>query len=199
MAAYCADSAALAPNHLTLMSASLVLLASILYVVLPPGVTSAVVVLVVLQLAYGLDCADGQLARARRMSSEFGGWLDLTMDAIFGTVLTFSILVWVVGRTPEHLVVAAIGLCALTAGRIVAVYSGKIASLMRARSGGATDKEESSSPLRFVLVLLMDTPILYLGLAGLRDFPLALAAYTTGLGMLLGLTSFRIGLRLRTP
>jgi phosphatidylglycerophosphate synthase len=197
IAAYRASEAGLSPNQVTLASSALVLLASLLYVVLPAGVAPTVVILIALQLAYGLDCADGQLARARRMGSEFGGWLDLTMDAIFGTVLAFAILVWVVGRAPELIVPAAAALCILTAGRIVAVYSGKIASLMRASGAGAPEEQDQMSPLRFAAVLAMDTPMLYLGLSVLRDFPIALAVYSAGLGLLLGAASFRLGLRLR--
>lgn len=205
IAASSVHDTSLSPNHLTLASSALILLASVLYVALPAGLASALVILVILQLAYGLDCADGQLARARRETSEFGGWLDITMDAIFGTVLTFSILVWIVGIAPALVLPGAVGLCALTAGRIVAVYSGKIAGLMAARSGASTaggapaSGEDRSGPLRRLVVLLMDTPVLYLGLCVFRDFPLALSAYAAILGALLGMTSFRIGLRLRSP
>jgi phosphatidylglycerophosphate synthase len=51
-------------------------------------------VLALWQLAFGCDCADGQLARERGQSSPFGAWLDQVADfgshvAVFGSFAAF--------------------------------------------------------------------------------------------------------------
>ncbi len=47
-----------------------------------PGIAAAVVVGGLWQLAYAFDCADGQLARSRQTTSEFGAWLDQLADFV---------------------------------------------------------------------------------------------------------------------
>jgi phosphatidylglycerophosphate synthase len=71
------------PNQLTLL-AMLVNLAASVYVGLAGRASLAVaaVALVGWQLGYALDCADGQLARARGASSPFGAWLDQCADFV---------------------------------------------------------------------------------------------------------------------
>ena len=53
-------------------------------------------VMVLWQLAFSLDCADGQLARARRSSSPFGAWLDQLVDVVTHAILYTALTTYVV-------------------------------------------------------------------------------------------------------
>jgi phosphatidylglycerophosphate synthase len=48
----------------------------------PIPVVAWLSVVVLWQLAFGLDAADGQLARLRGQSSAFGAWLDMSIDVV---------------------------------------------------------------------------------------------------------------------
>jgi archaetidylinositol phosphate synthase len=77
------------PNMLTLFSLFLVLLGSVLYAT---GLRAYVITgLVLVQVSYVFDCADGQLARYRQQYSPIGGWLDQTADRIKEFVVYFSL------------------------------------------------------------------------------------------------------------
>lgn len=69
------------PNQITLASLALFLVAGGLLVALPgaPGLWAGVLVL---QVSYVLDCADGQLARLRASPSAVGAHLDFTVDTL---------------------------------------------------------------------------------------------------------------------
>jgi phosphatidylglycerophosphate synthase len=61
-----------------------------------PSIPLVIAVFLLWQLAFSLDCADGQLARARDMASPFGAWLDQILDflghtAVFGSLLLFAV------------------------------------------------------------------------------------------------------------
>lgn len=77
------------PNMLTLSSLILVLLGCIGFAT---GERTYVVSgLIVIQISYVLDCADGQLARYKQQFSPLGGWLDQTADRIKEFVILFSL------------------------------------------------------------------------------------------------------------
>jgi phosphatidylglycerophosphate synthase len=56
--------------------------------------TGALAVAVVWQLAFCLDCADGQLARARGQASPFGAWLDQLCDFLSHAAILTSMVVY---------------------------------------------------------------------------------------------------------
>jgi phosphatidylglycerophosphate synthase len=62
----------------------------------PAGLLSGLLLFFWLQVAYTLDCTDGQLARARGQSSPFGGWLDRTFDFCGHTALVTALLLYTV-------------------------------------------------------------------------------------------------------
>lgn len=81
------------PNAVTIAGFVAHLLAAIV-VVVADGVVSVpawILVIVLWQVAFGLDCADGQLARARRATTAFGAWLDAFVD-VATHVLVYSVL-----------------------------------------------------------------------------------------------------------
>jgi phosphatidylglycerophosphate synthase len=55
-----------------------------------------IVVLLLWQLAFSLDCADGQLARARGTATPFGAWLDIFFDVITHVMVYGALVVYVV-------------------------------------------------------------------------------------------------------
>lgn len=77
------------PNHLTLLSTLIVLLT--LPLICWGGYFLLVTTAFFLQLGLMLDCADGQLARYKKIFSPFGGWLDQVTDRVKDFSIIFSI------------------------------------------------------------------------------------------------------------
>lgn len=69
------------PNQMTAVSALVFMAAMSLLVVFSPSVLIALVVTVLLQIAFAFDAADGQLARLTDQGSAAGEWLDHVVDA----------------------------------------------------------------------------------------------------------------------
>ncbi|MEO8903878.1 MAG: CDP-alcohol phosphatidyltransferase family protein [Polyangiaceae bacterium] len=105
------------PNQITL-SAVLVALASAVLLMVWPGHIGLLVAVIVFQLSYVLDCADGMLARWRGIASPAGHLLDFLMDEL----KAFCILAAVAVRLfREHsdtrfLLLGLFGLVALASG-----------------------------------------------------------------------------------
>ena len=78
--AWAAAQRNLTPNQVTTISVAVALLAAGCFAVgeRPTYVLGAVL----LQLSFGLDCADGQLARLTGTFSPLGGWLDAMFDRL---------------------------------------------------------------------------------------------------------------------
>ncbi len=79
------------PSQLSLVSGIFAILAFFASLVLPPDriFLSVVVIYLLSQASYLFDCADGQLARASKTTSEFGAFLDLGID-ILSTFLSLG-------------------------------------------------------------------------------------------------------------
>lgn len=78
--AWWASRRGLTPNHVTALSVAVAVLAAACCAIgtRPGYVAGAVLVM----LAFGLDCADGQLARLTGLFSALGGWLDGMCDRL---------------------------------------------------------------------------------------------------------------------
>jgi phosphatidylserine synthase len=74
------------PNQLTLVSLSFFVVASALLVLLPDHLGGVVAVLV-LELSYLFDCADGMLARHKKLASKEGHLFDFFTDELKATLL----------------------------------------------------------------------------------------------------------------
>ncbi len=119
------------PNHLTLFS---LLIAAIGCFGFAIGTRPMVITgLVLVQISYVLDCADGQLARYKQQFSAIGGWLDQMADRIKEFCIYFSLAY---GYTRFHTgasiwAFAMIALFALYLleyyGQIMKIYRPKIA------------------------------------------------------------------------
>ncbi|MFI5426967.1 CDP-alcohol phosphatidyltransferase family protein [Aeromicrobium sp. UC242_57] len=69
------------PDHMTAASFVAFVLGAGLVVVAEPGAAMAVVSMLLLQLGFAFDSADGQLARLRGSGSPAGEWLDHVVDS----------------------------------------------------------------------------------------------------------------------
>lgn len=79
----------ISPNGLTLCSLFVSLIGCVWFAI---GMRHDVVIgLVLVQLAYVLDCADGQLARYRQQFSSIGRWLDQISDRVKEFAIYFSL------------------------------------------------------------------------------------------------------------
>lgn len=92
---YALRNTPITPNQVTFLSAVIAAAAGAMLALLP-GWTWLVVAAAVFELSFVLDCADGQLARLRKMASPLGHLLDFLMDElkamlIFGCV---SVRMW---------------------------------------------------------------------------------------------------------
>ncbi len=69
------------PNHLTAASLGSFLAAASLICTVDPGAAMAISAVILLQLGFAFDSADGQLARLRGGGSPAGEWLDHVVDS----------------------------------------------------------------------------------------------------------------------
>lgn len=83
----------LRPDHVTLISAAFTLSGIALIALLPPSLTTALLVTIALVLGYALDAADGQLARLRGGGSMTGEWLDHVIDSFKIATLHLAVLI----------------------------------------------------------------------------------------------------------
>ncbi len=98
------------PNHLTAASFASFLGAAALLVAVKPGVAMAIVAVVLLQLGFAFDSADGQLARLKGGGSPAGEWLDHVVDSARHLLFHLAVLIGVFRFTDVDEVVLIIPL-----------------------------------------------------------------------------------------
>ncbi|AWB91327.1 CDP-alcohol phosphatidyltransferase family protein [Aeromicrobium chenweiae] len=81
------------PNHMTAASFAAFLAGAGLLVGLEPGVPMAVGAMLLLQLGFAFDSADGQLARLRGTGSPAGEWLDHVVDSARHLLFHLAVLI----------------------------------------------------------------------------------------------------------
>lgn len=83
------------PNQLTFFNLAVFIIGSVMLVTMP-GALGGLLAIVVLELSYLFDCADGMLARAKKLASPTGHLLDFLTDEIkaFLLVGALSIRLW---------------------------------------------------------------------------------------------------------
>ena len=101
----------LTPNQVTFLGAAIFFAAAAALVALP-GAMGFLVAALIVQLSYLFDCADGQLARIKDMTSEVGSYLDFLIDEIKALLLVGAVgmRLWVVDGHTYWLLVAIGGL-----------------------------------------------------------------------------------------
>jgi phosphatidylglycerophosphate synthase len=137
---YALKNTRITPNQLTFASLALAALAGAM-LVLWPGYAGLVAAIIVFEISFVLDCADGQLARARGQASRLGHLLDFLMDEIkafliFGCV---AIRLWITTGDPLYLAVGIVGMFALASGT-------SLTSFTRRPEYGAPPPTEDGQP-----------------------------------------------------
>jgi phosphatidylglycerophosphate synthase len=112
------------PNQITL-SAVFVALASVAVLLLVPGYAGTLAAIVVFQISYVLDCADGMLARWRGIQSTAGHLLDFLMDEIKAFLLLAAVAVrlYLDHADVRFLLVGLFGLVALASGIALTTFT----------------------------------------------------------------------------
>jgi phosphatidylglycerophosphate synthase len=102
---------AVTPNQVTFLGAASFLGVAVALVAMRDW-SGMLVAAAVLEFAYLLDCADGQLARLKSMTSEVGAYLDFLIDEIKALILVgaFSVRLWLVEDDPTWLIVGVAGM-----------------------------------------------------------------------------------------
>lgn len=164
-------------NLLTLSGLPFIILGCFSFAGGVPG-PSAVIAFIMLQLAYAIDCADGQLARATSTKSAFGAWLDIAVDHARNVMITVAVMYYLI----------AIHDLGAIAGLTVAVFGvGSTVSLhafAELKSGRPTqiDSIPASTTKRLVKTAT-DTAVVVTVLCLLRPYPKFLMAYLVILGL----------------
>ena len=110
------------PDHLTAASFVAFLAGAALLVTVEPGVAMAVVAMLLLQLGFALDSADGQLARLRGTGSPAGEWLDHVVDAARHLLIHLAVLIGLHRFTdvPEAVLLVPLGFALVASVRFFA-------------------------------------------------------------------------------
>lgn len=193
MLAYLGQRLGASPNFLTALGLIYYLTAAACYAFLPPGATVMIACLLLYQLAYGLDCSDGQLARAHRRTSEFGGWWDVSADAISSLCLAFALVYWLGQRASGMEPWVVLTVLPLAVGRVLTLYSSKAAASSRGTGGGSRGATFRQTG-KWLLWLIVDTPTLLLVVCLLRDSVVFLPLYAAGMGTVYCLNAAYLGL-----
>jgi phosphatidylglycerophosphate synthase len=130
----------ISPNQVTFLSALVAAGAAAMFVTLP-GRTGAIAAALVFEASFVLDCADGQLARLRKVSSVLGHLLDFLMDELKAMLVLGCVAVrlWRVDGDVRYLIVGLAGLFCLASGLM-------LTSFMRRPEYGAAQPTEDGQP-----------------------------------------------------
>ncbi len=108
---YALRNTPITPNQVTFLSAIIAAAACAMFVALP-GYGWALVAALVFELSFVLDCADGQLARLRKIASPLGHLLDFLMDELKAMLLLGAVAVRLWRETGDERLLI-VGLAAL--------------------------------------------------------------------------------------
>ena len=128
------------PNQVTFLSVFVAAGACAMFILLP-GWAWLVAAALVFELSFVLDCADGQLARLRKIASPIGHLLDFLMDELKAMLVYASIAVRLWHETGDDrlLIVGLAGLFCLASGI-------GLTSFMRRPEYGAKQMTEDGQP-----------------------------------------------------
>ena len=137
---YAVRGTRITPNQITFLSAFIAAGACALFAVWP-GWLGLVVAAAVFEFSFVLDCADGQLARHRKMASPLGHLLDFLMDELKAMLLFGCVAVRMWRETGDErlLLVGLGGLFCLASGIA-------LTSFMRRPEYGAKPPSEDGQP-----------------------------------------------------
>ena len=129
------------PNQITL-AALVVALGAAAILLLWPGYFGLLVGVVVFELSYVLDCADGMLARLRSVQSSAGHLLDFLMDELkaFFIFATVAVRLYLASDDARFLLLGLFGLTCLASGIAMTTF------LRRPEITGASRAEGEAEP-----------------------------------------------------
>lgn len=158
------------------------------------GLSAPMLAFVLLQSAYIFDCADGQLARASKLSGPYGAWLDVAADHV-GNIAIAMALYWHLMTTfPAPQLVPFIVLC-FAAGETISLHTVSTVKTKAVKEHGVGG---AAAVVKYVLLSIKDTPAVIAAMCFLWFYPTLLAVYLVGLGLLDMLSaSIQAHLRLR--
>jgi len=167
------------PNQVTLASAACSAAGIAIIAAVTTSVWSATVAVVLLVIGYGLDSADGQLARLRGGGSRAGEWLDHTVDAakISSLHLALAIALYRFGAVDPVWLLVPLG---FTVTANVLFFSWILRDLMLAGTELNTNRaagDEAPSVVGSLVRLLEDYGVLMLVVALLPATTVFLGAY----------------------
>jgi phosphatidylglycerophosphate synthase len=138
---YALRNTPITPNQVTFLSAIVAAGACAMFALLP-GWAWLVVAALVFEFSFVLDCADGQLARLRKVASPIGHQLDFLMDELKAKLLFASVTVRLWRNTDDDrlLLVGLFGLFALAAGLALTSF------MRRPEYGGGAMLTEDGQP-----------------------------------------------------
>lgn len=172
--AWAAGRLGLTPSQVTLLGTATFLAGASLFAVGAADLGTAGACAVLFQLGYGLDCADGQLARATGRTSAFGAWLDVACDHVRNIMLATAIGLWL------HR--CELGAAGLVAGVAFAVGAAvQLHTATQLKSGAAAPASRRGTIATLVTAAL-DTATMLLVFAVLRPWPEALALASGSFG-----------------
>ncbi len=161
----------LTPNQISLVSAACTLAGIVVLAVAPPAWRWSVLVTVLLVLGYGLDSADGQVARLRGGGSPAGEWLDHVFDSAKASAFHVAVAVlWFRHYdVPDGMLLIPLGFSIVAAVFFFAmILTDMLRRIDRAAGGGSADAKASLDPterapvLRSLIVLPNDYGVLCL-------------------------------------
>jgi phosphatidylglycerophosphate synthase len=137
---YALRATPITPNQVTFLSAVVAAVACAMFATLP-GYGWAVAAALVFELSFVLDCADGQLARLRKIASPLGHLLDFLMDELKAMLLLGAVAVrlWRETGDDQILLVGLAALFCLAAGI-------SLTSFMRRPEYGAKPPTDDGQP-----------------------------------------------------
>jgi phosphatidylglycerophosphate synthase len=139
---YAVRNTPITPNQITFMSAIVAAGACAIFALLP-GWAWLVVAALVFEFSFVLDCADGQLARLRKVASPVGHLLDFLMDELKAMLLLASVTVRLWRDTGDERILVV----GLFAGFCLAAGIALTSFMRRPEySGGASTITEDGQP-----------------------------------------------------
>ncbi len=151
------------PNQVSLASGFCSLVGIVLIAAVRPSLPLAlVVVMVLLVLGYGLDSADGQLARLRGGGSPLGEWLDHMIDSVKIVLLHSAVLVSFYrfdAFSNELLLLVPLAYVCMSS---VLFFGLILIDQLRRRHGGQKPNERGDSVLKSLLIAPTDYGVLCL-------------------------------------
>jgi phosphatidylglycerophosphate synthase len=151
------------PNQVSMASGFCSLIGIVLVATLRPSFGMALAVTALLVLGYGLDSADGQLARLRGGGSPLGEWLDHMIDSVKIVLLHSAVLISFFrfdDFSNESLLLIPLGYVCMSSVLFFGLIL--IDQLRRRHGGGQKPNERGDSVLKSLLIAPTDYGVLCL-------------------------------------